>query len=46
MNKTTVAKGIKGAQGKKAMTGNRPGFFGQPQVPSKRVINPRGMRKK
>ena len=46
MNKTTVAKGIKGTQGKKGQTPSRPGSFGQAQMPSKRVINPRGMRKK
>jgi hypothetical protein len=46
VNKTTVAKGIKGAQGKKGPAANRPGSFGQTQMPSKRVINPRGVRKK
>lgn len=46
MNKTTVAKGVKGSQDKRGSAPSKPPFFGQAQSPTKRVINPRGMRKK
>lgn len=51
MNKLIAAKGVKGSQGKNGSTGGRPGFLGGRTgmpggAPAKRVVNPRGMRKK